>query len=145
MKNNGKTTAPVVCEHPVDGLDVHSFDGDGYVRAVTYGAWRVAFLNHAEMFASPTYIERHRETDESFVLLEGEAVLLVGEEKLPVSMIRNRIYNVRKNVWHQILTKPGTRCLVVENADTSVENSEKRPVVQARRKGFDFFSAPIVV
>ena len=121
-----KKAGEVVCEHPTEGLDVHSFDGAGYTRAVSYGSWRVAFLNHSEMFAAPTYIERHHETDESFILLEGEAVLLIGERKVQVTMERNRIYNVRRDVWHQIITKPGTRCLVVENADTSLENSERR-------------------
>ena len=116
------------CETILDGLDVHSYDGTAYVRAVTYGGWRVAFLNHGDVFAKPTYLERHLETDEAFVLLEGAATLLIGEDRREAAMERNRIYNVRKGVWHQIVTVPGTRCLVIENADTSLENSERMPL-----------------
>ena len=98
------------------------------MRAVTYGNWRVAFLNHGDVFAKPTYLERHLETDEAFVLLEGAATLLIGADRREAVMERNRVYNVRKGVWHQIVTVPGTRCLVIENADTSLENSERTPI-----------------
>jgi len=116
------------CETVTEGLDVHSYDGEAYVRAVTFGGWRVAFLNHGDNFAKPTYVERHLETDEVFVLLEGVATLLIGRDRREVAMERNKLYNVRKGVWHQIVTVPGTRCLVIENADTALENSERLPL-----------------
>jgi hypothetical protein len=113
-------------EKPVEGLDVVSYSADNYIRGIEFGGWCVAFLNHGERFAAPTYIERHNETDEVFVLLCGEAMLLIGESRAEVKMECGKIYNVRKGVWHQIVTKPGVRCLVVENADTCVANSERR-------------------
>lgn len=116
------------CEAACEGLDVCSYDGAAYVRAVSFGAWRVAFLNHDDAFAAPTYLERHFETDESFVLLAGEAMLIVGLERKKVPLAPFKIYNVRKGVWHQIVTAPGTRCLVVENENTSLENSERKPL-----------------
>ena len=113
-------------DNPASGLDVVSYDGGNYIRAVEHGEWCVAFLNHGDRFAAPVYMERHNGTDEVFVLLAGEATLLIGEDRKEVKMSAGKIYNVRKGTWHQIVTKPGARCLVVENADTCAANSERR-------------------
>lgn len=111
--------------NPVDGLGVVSYDGCNYIRGVEFGGWCVAFLNHGERFAVPTHIERHNNTDEVFVLLAGEATLLIGEARQRVKMEQGKFYNVRKGTWHQIITTPGARCLIVENADTGLANSER--------------------
>ena len=58
-----------------EGLEIKEYNGEGYDRTHTYGAWRVAFLNHAERFENTTYLERHLLTDEVFLLLNGEATL----------------------------------------------------------------------
>ena len=102
----------------VRGLEVVEFSGKHYKRAIEFGGWCVAFLNHGEKFAAPTYIERHDKTDEVFALIAGEATLLIGEKRQRVKMERGKLYNVRKGTWHQIQTTPGTSCLVVENAET---------------------------
>ena len=107
-------------------IEIFEYDGEGYNRTHTYGAWCVAFLNHGDRFTAPTYMERHNETDEVFVLLAGEATLLIGESGQKVKMSVGKIYNVHKGTWHQIVTKPGARCLVVEKSDTSEANSERR-------------------
>ena len=116
--------------NPVDGLDVVSYDGCNYIRGVVFGGWCVAFLNHGERFAASTYIERHNESDEVFALISGEATLLIGENRREVRMEFGKIYNVRKGIWHQIVTTPGTRCLIVENADTCMANSDRRDVAK---------------
>lgn len=107
-------------------VEIYDYNGEGYKAVMRYGAWRVAYLNHADRFKEENLvrIERHNETDEVFVLLEGEATLVIGEalEKMPMEPYR--IYNVTKGTWHHILTKEKTRVLIVENEDTSLENSD---------------------
>ena len=105
----------------IEGLSVGTWDGPGYKPVVRFGSWCFAELNHAEKFKAEnlSYRERHNTTDEAFVLIEGEATLLIGEKMTPVKMERNRIYNVKAGTWHQINTVPGTRVLIVENGDTS--------------------------
>lgn len=105
----------------------------GYKPLVYFERWRVAILNDdPEQFRKEKvhFLERHNETDEVFVLLSGECTLLVGglgecpgaiEE---VVMEPNKIYNVRKSVWHNLIGSEGFAVLIVENADTSKENSE---------------------
>ena len=109
----------------VNGLSVVSYAGQNYMRAICSGGWCVAFLNHGDRFAAPTSMERHLKSDEVFVLLAGEATLRIGEDRRAVKMTPGMIYNVQKGVWHQIFTQPGASCLIVENADTSAENSER--------------------
>ena len=69
-------------------------------------------------------IERHIETDEVFVLLEGEATLIIGKELTKIPMCRHKVYNVPKAVWHHITVNEGARVLIVENQDTCRENTE---------------------
>lgn len=121
-------------EKPISGLDVVSYDGGNYMRAIECGAWCVSFLNHGDRFVAPSYIERHNGSDEVFVLLCGEAALFIGESRSEVRMECGKIYNVRKNTWHQIVTTPGTHCLVIENADVGSVNSERIPVSFATKE-----------
>lgn len=106
-------------DESVEGLSVRSWDGAGYKSVVQSGTWCFAGLNHAEKFKAESlaYLERHPNTDETFVLVEGEATLLIGEEMKRVPMEKFRFYNVKAGTWHQINTKEGTRVLIVENAD----------------------------
>lgn len=112
-------------------LDIIRYDGEGYKSLVYFEGWRVAILNHDHRF-DRNYIsqmERHMRTDEVFVLLSGEAVLVTGEEQKITPMEKNTIYNVRKAVWHAICVSKDARVLIVENADTAAENSEYMDIV----------------
>ena len=106
------------------GLEIKEYDGEGYNRTHTYGAWCVAFLNHADRFENTTYLERHLLTDEVFVLLNGWAELLIGEKGEPMQMEPGKIYNIKAGVWHNIHVSRDAKVLIVENSDTGKENSE---------------------
>ena len=110
----------------MDGLDILEYAGENYSRVVSGAKWTVAALNYAERFDERNIVdlERHILTDESFVLLAGEATLLVGEKAERVKMEPLKVYNVRAGAWHNIFVSPDARVLVVENADTSKDNTE---------------------
>ena len=118
----------------MNGIDEYEYRGEGYARQVNGAKWTLATLNYAERFDEKNIVdlERHNLTDETFVLLEGEATLLVGDDGAPctavavqrVSMVPLRYYNVRAGIWHNIIVKPGARCLVAENANTSKDNTD---------------------
>lgn len=118
------------------GLDIYDDSGEGYRRMVAFGGWRVACISHSDFFAEKSLrrMERHLLTDEVFVLLEGDAQLVVGLPAERVTMARGRIYNVRKGVWHNVITHPGARILVVENAETGPENGEYRELAKGELK-----------
>ena len=110
----------------MNGLDIIEYGGEGYKRLVNNAKWTLATLNYAERFdaGNLSTLERHNATDETFVLLTGEATLLIGPKAEPVPMEPLKYYNVRAGVWHHINVTPGTRVLVAENADTSMANSD---------------------
>ncbi len=58
-------------------LRIESYEGEGYRPLVDFGSWRVAYLRFIDELIPDkiTRLERHLETDEVFVLLNGEAVL----------------------------------------------------------------------
>ena len=110
----------------MNGLDILEYSGDGYSRVVSGAKWTVAALNYADRFDERNIVdlERHNQTDETFVLLSGEATLLMGEEAKRVKMEPLKFYNVRAGAWHNIVVTPGSRVLIAENADTSKGNTD---------------------
>jgi ureidoglycolate hydrolase len=113
-------------------LEIREFTGLGYKPLIDFGAWRVAILRYIDELipAQIERMERHNETDEVFVLLEGQAVLFLGEgderiEKLhPQVMEPKKMYNVKRAVWHCAVLSRDASILLVENCDTGTANSD---------------------
>ena len=108
------------------GLDILEHCGTEYRRLVNNAKWTRASLNWAPRFdeSNVCELERHNLTDETFVLLHGKAVLLVGENADRVEMEPLKYYNVRAGIWHHIVVSEDARVLVAENANTSKDNTE---------------------
>ena len=113
-------------------IDILEYNGEGYKPLVDFGTWRVAFLRFIDEIIPENIqrLERHVETDEVFVLLEGKAVLFIGEgeqevkQLVSIVMQPGKLYNVRKNTWHCcVLSHDGT-ILLVENCDTGPDNTD---------------------
>lgn len=115
----------------MEGLEIASHNGEGYQALVYFGAWRVAIVNYAPRIAKGNIskIEKHVETDEVFVLLKGNCDLFIAGSNETygkiekVKMELERIYNVKKNVWHACALDPDSLVLIVENGDTSGDNT----------------------
>ncbi len=78
-------------------------------------------------------MQKHDETDEVFVLLNGSCTLFLGgdEEKpgeiIGVDMEPHKLYNIKKGVWHNHIMDEDGEVLIVENRTTSDDNS---PIIQ---------------
>ena len=113
-------------------LEIRDYQGEGYKPLVDYGEWRVAILRYLDSIHPDRIdsMERHTQTDEVFVLLQGQAVLILGgrdgqlEGIYPQAMESGKIYNIKRNVWHTILLTRDASVLIVENNDTGKHNSE---------------------
>lgn len=113
-------------------LEIKEFKGIGYLPMIDFGTWRVAFLRYIDELIPRNInrVERHRETDEVFVLLEGQAVLFMGTgdeqvEKLePVVMELCKLYNVKQNAWHCCVLSHDATILLVENRNTGLANTD---------------------
>nr|WP_308743051.1 hypothetical protein [uncultured Anaerocolumna sp.] len=112
-------------------IEITSYNGEGYKPLIDYQGWRVAILRYCEELEIHNIktMQKHDETDEVFVLLDGNCTLFAGgkgeniEEIEGIVMEPYQLYNVKKGVWHtHTLDKKG-RVLIVENQDTCEENS----------------------
>ncbi|NTV13026.1 MAG: hypothetical protein HGA96_03695 [Desulfobulbaceae bacterium] len=112
-------------------LEAREHLGPGYLPLVDFEAWRVAILNFATdlRVENITRMQRHNETDEVFVLLQGRCILFLGEGEETVTAVHaqelepRRLYNVKKAVWHHHTLSEDAMVLVVENRDTTYDNS----------------------
>ncbi len=112
-------------------LEIREFTAPGYQPVIDFDSWRVAILNYLEEIHPEriNYMERHNETDEVFVLIKGEGILFLGEgvagiEKIHSQvMMPGKIYNVKRSVWHTVVLSRDGSVLIIENRNTSRENS----------------------
>lgn len=114
---------------------IYSFEYNemGFKRQYENSQWTVAIKNYDSNNDIETIesMDKHLMTDEIFVLIEGETTLVCGEYKADewsfdfIPMKKGVVYVVPKNCWHNTITYPGCKLIVVENSDTTWDNSEK--------------------
>ena len=118
-------------------VDIHSHDNEGFKVLVEYQSWRTAVLNSSKVTKPEpiSYVEKHNETDEVFLLLKGKAFLIIGGdsqmpghgesmafEVFPLDLYKT--YNVRAKVWHGVIMSDDASIYIVENIDTGKHNSD---------------------
>lgn len=115
-------------------VEINAFTSEGYKEIVIYDAWRVAMLNYIDELL-PERIDNfqaHLNTDEVFVLLEGKCILYTADiidntihNIEGIDMIKGKVYNMKKGVYHTHTLSEDAKVLIVENDDTCLENSPK--------------------
>lgn len=123
-------------------IEKYQHTGNGYNPFLIRGGWQVAVLNYdsAETAEAIDKLDIHHETDEAFMLIEGDAVLIAasisgtGIEYDMVKMKKGIVYNIPKDVWHKIALKEGCGVYIVENADTHLGDFEFYPLSDEQRQ-----------
>lgn len=109
-------------------MNIHSYSGDDFKAVLCTENWKIGILRFSERFSKTGILERHMKTAEAFILLNGNAVLYVKDGNGRVTATQMEccnVYEVSPEEWHHIVVDRDTTVLVVENADTSKENTEK--------------------
>jgi hypothetical protein len=114
-------------------LEVSQYTGEGYLPLIDFNTWRVAVLNYIDELLPDRLdsMQRHDETDEVFVLLQGHCILFLasGDEMIDEVFAEDlqplKFYNVKKGCWHTHTLSKDAAVLIVENRNTSDENSPK--------------------
>lgn len=95
------------------------WQGKGFLPLVTSNNWLVAKMNWEERFNlnNLSTLERHNNTDEVFILVQGEAILLIKSEQGAIvkEMKKNIIYNIKKTVWHHVIGTKDASWIIVES------------------------------
>ena len=121
-------------------LEIHQYLEEGYKPLIDYGVWRVAILRYIDELLPENIskMQRHDETDEVFVLLEGHCILFIGEGDEQIAKIHAQdmepliLYNMKRSCWHTHTLSKGTSVLIVENRDTSSHNSPEIDLTPAQ-------------
>lgn len=127
---------------PANLLEVSEYTGPGYRPLVDYGAWRVAILRFEDELLPENIhnMQRHNETDEVFVLLQGRCILFLGNGDTTITGLYAedlkplKLYNVRRAAWHNHTLSRDAVLLIVENLDTTYDNSPRTPLSLAQRE-----------
>lgn len=125
----------------ISGIKTGEFPERSYGRIYSFGEWRIAATKYWEgnLIENRKIIERHNETDEVFILLEGSAVLYTaGNADEPgefefVKMEPFKAYGVQKGYWHAHALAENATVLIVENENTSRENSDHWFITDEKR------------
>lgn len=105
-------------------IEKYNYTGEDFKVVMQFEGWKIGFPRYSERFSGFKVLERHNKTDEAFVLLEGTAVLHTEDESL--NMEKCTLYNIPKGVWHHIMVSENATVMVVENSNTSAENTDKK-------------------
>lgn len=134
-------------------VDVFMHDGEGISWVYKNKKWVLCIKNWKpdNDINGIHCLEIHHETDEQFILLNGKAILLVADrnnDKFDVEMIEMeplKVYNVPQNTWFYTITQKDTKMVYVQDAGTSIENSEfcdlsESELMNIRKKAKEIFN-----
>ena len=110
----------------------YAFEGEGLTRVFENEKWMVGIKNWKPMndIANINNLERHNETDELFILLNGQCTLLYANETAngldiqAVEMEPLKVYNIPRTLWHNTVTRKDTKLALIEDSSTGSANSD---------------------
>ena len=115
-------------------LDIFTYTEPGIATAYLNEKWTVCIKNFRpkNSIENIARLEIHHETDQQYLLLCGNCSLAVAEPKdgiLDVQVVRmemGKVYNIRRGTWFNTICEPGAKMLYIQDANTTMENSELR-------------------
>jgi hypothetical protein len=113
-------------------VEIGSFFAEGYRPVLDFHGWRVAILRYIDGIQPEAFsrVERHRETNEVFILTAGQADLIVCDGDTPpgeafvTGMEHNVAYNIGQSVWHNVVMSPDAHIVLFERTGTGDANSD---------------------
>jgi mannose-6-phosphate isomerase-like protein (cupin superfamily) len=107
-------------------IELYRHLDEGYNPYLITPKWQIAQLNFSgdQALENIIRLDIHHETDEAFYLMHGKAVLIgakivESEVKFDCKLMNQDVlYNIPRNVWHNIVMYPGSKVLIIENSNT---------------------------
>ena len=124
-------------------FETYEYKGIGYEKLFHHQSWRIAILNYIEELEikNINYVECHTLTDEVFVLLKGEFHLFFAEVEhneikgfIMKSLEPNKVYKIPKGVYHAHTLSQDAQVLIVEEENTSYDNSPRIYLDQSKKE-----------
>ena len=124
-------------------IEITEYTEEGYKPIVHFEHWKVAILNYIDelIVENIDNMQKHKFTDEVFVLLKGDITLFTagdGDEPGEIKKTHlepGKAYNVKKGVWHTHTLEEGASCLIIENEETNdgFDNSPRVSLSDSKR------------
>lgn len=116
----------------------YQYDGEALKRVYENAQWTVGIKNWkpSNDIEQIGNLERHNRTDELFVLLNGSCTLVYATEEgsglnlTTVEMRPYAVYQIPPSLWHNTIMTKEAKLLLIENSDTSMENSDLRDLTE---------------
>jgi len=126
-------------------IEIFNIESEGYHPFLIRDGWQVAQLNYMpqQELQNIFQLDVHLHTDEVFVLLEGEAVLIGADINRDIisfeaCLLQKGItYNIPQGMWHNIAMKPGCKSIIVERSDTHLSDFEHFKLTKEQKSQMD--------
>ena len=113
-------------------IEEYRHSKEGYNPFLIGPKWQVAQLNYMSELAPGAIkkIDVHHNTDETFLLMAGQAVLIAAEIRqnrirFEVSGMKPKVlYNIPRGCWHNIALSRDAEVLITEDANTHLGDYE---------------------
>ncbi len=100
--------------------------------ATVFNNWQIAYLNYDDVVSKEHFnqVERHMETAEIFILVEGTCQMIIGGNEKQYTldsvfdMRKNTVYDIPKGVWHHVILSKDAKIIIAEESNTAEENGE---------------------
>lgn len=112
-------------------IETYLHEGDGYNPFIIKEGWQVAQLNYLKEqdFMGITKMDMHLLTDEVFILLSGNVVLIAATVDAKniltfkcVKMLAGITYNIPGKTWHNIAMDKEASVIIIEKSNTHVSD-----------------------
>ncbi len=119
-------------------LEIEELSGSGYRPIVRGDNWQIAVINWEGSRTEIESLEKHKSTDEVFLLIEGTVYLVIfrnnGSKFDVLLMNKNSVYNILKNSWHAVILEGKCRVVIVEKTDTHLYDDTRRTLTLDEKK-----------
>jgi len=113
-------------------IEAYRHSKEGYNPYLIGPKWQVAQLNFLPDLAPDAIkkVDVHHHTDETFLLMNGQAVLIAAEIQQNrigfelINMEPKVLYNIPKGCWHNIALSLDAEVLITEDANTHIGDYE---------------------
>lgn len=113
-------------------IEVYRHSKEGYNPYLIGPKWQVAQLNFQPDLAPNAIkkVDKHHHTDETFLLMAGQAVLIAAEllkDRIQFEVIHMKprvLYNIPKGCWHNIALSRDAEVVITEDANTHLGDYE---------------------
>jgi ureidoglycolate hydrolase len=126
----------------MESIEKYQTEESGYHPFIIREGWQVAQLNYMpeQHMDNINKLDIHHLTDEVFILLEGNAVLIAAninkdEVKFEATLLQpNVTYNIPKKTWHNIAMQEGCKIIIVEKSGTHIDDYKFHALTQSEQE-----------